>query len=188
MVSAADPRAAAAGVRVLRQGGSAADAALATLLALTVVEPQSSGIGGGGFLVHGDPRGAVTTYDGRETAPMAATGTWFFKDGKPLSTDDAIPGGKSVGVPGNVRMMALAHRDHGRVDWPTLFAPAIALARRRVRDHSALAPRTRRYRETGALSLDARTYSMPADARRCRPARGPQPPARALLERLAAMD
>ncbi|WP_310467209.1 gamma-glutamyltransferase [Sphingomonas sp.] len=156
MVSAADPRAAAAGIEILRQGGSATDAALATLLALTVVEPQSSGIGGGGFLVHGDPRGAVTSYDGRETAPMAATGTWFFKDGQPLSFDEAIPGGKSVGVPGNVRLMALAHRDLGRVHWRTLFAPAIKLAR----DGFAITPRLHRalgrYRETGALSLEAR--------------------------------
>src|SRR5687768_18582889 len=103
MVSAADPRAAAAGVEMLRQGGSAADAALATLVALTVVEPQSSGIGGGGFLVHEDGDGTPDTYDGRETAPMAASGTWFFKDGKPMGIREAVPGGKSVGVPGNVR-------------------------------------------------------------------------------------
>src|SRR5687768_18221243 len=103
IVSAADPRAAAAGVEMLRQGGSAADAALATLLALTVVEPQSSGIGGGGFLVYEDGDGTPDTYDGRETAPMAATGTWFFRDGKPMGIREAVPGGKSVGVPGNVR-------------------------------------------------------------------------------------
>ena len=92
----------------MRQGGSATDAALATLLALTVVEPQSSGIGGGGFLVHSDRRGTVDTFDGREEAPMAATPTWFYVDGKPLPIDEAIPGGRSVGVPGNIRMMALA--------------------------------------------------------------------------------
>src|SRR5687767_14376535 len=106
MVSAADPRAAAAGAEILRAGGSAADAALATLLALTVVEPQSSGIGGGGFLVYEDGDGSPATYDGRETAPMAATGTWFFKDGKPMPIGEAVPGGKSVGVPGNLRLMA----------------------------------------------------------------------------------
>ena len=128
MVSAADPRAAAAGAEILRAGGSAADAALATLVALTVVEPQSSGIGGGGFLVYADADG-LASYDGRETAPAAATGTWFFKDGKPMDFEDAVPGGRSVGVPGNVRMMALAHRDQGRLPWAQLFGPAIRLAR-----------------------------------------------------------
>jgi gamma-glutamyltranspeptidase/glutathione hydrolase len=129
MVSAADPRAAAAGAEMLRAGGSAADAALATLLALTVVEPQSSGIGGGGFLVYEDGDGTPATYDGRETAPMATTGTWFFKDGKPMDTAEAIPGGKSVGVPGNIRLMADAHRDQGRLPWARLFGPALRLAR-----------------------------------------------------------
>ena len=129
MVSAADPRAADAGVEMLRQGGSAADAAFATLLALTVVEPQSSGIGGGGFLVYDDGHGKTQTYDGRETAPMAATGDWFLVDGKPMPFDQAQPGGKSVGVPGNIRLMALAHRQHGKLAWKALFQPAIRLAR-----------------------------------------------------------
>jgi gamma-glutamyltranspeptidase/glutathione hydrolase len=156
MVSAADPRAAQAGAEMLRAGGSAADAALATLVALTVVEPQSSGIGGGGFLVYEDGDGTPDTYDGREAAPMAATGTWFFKDSQPMSIDEAIPGGKSVGVPGNVRLMALAHRDQGRLLWARLFAPAIRLAR----DGFAITPRLHRalgrYKETGALSAQAR--------------------------------
>src|SRR5690349_3726612 len=129
MVSAADPRAAAAGVEMLRQGGSAADAAFATLLALNVVEPQSSGIGGGGFLIYDDGDGAPQTYDGRETAPMAADGNWFMVDGKPMPFDQAQPGGKSVGVPGNIRLMADAHREHGKLPWKTLFQPAIRLAR-----------------------------------------------------------
>src|SRR3954454_4259810 len=85
MVRAAAPRAAAAGVEMLRQGGSAADAAFATLLALNVVEPQSSGIGGGGYLVYSDRNGPAVTYEGRETAPHAATGTWFFKDRQPMA-------------------------------------------------------------------------------------------------------
>ena len=156
MVSAADPRAAEAGVEMLRQGGSAADAALATLLALSVVEPQSSGIGGGGFLVYDDGDGTPETYDGRETAPMAANELWFYRNGKPLGVDEAIPGGRSVGVPGNIRLMALAHREHGRLAWPKLFEPAIRLAR----DGFAITPRLRamldRYRETGALSPDGR--------------------------------
>src|SRR4051794_36237829 len=128
MVSAADPRAAAAGVEILREGGSAADAAFATLLALNVVEPQSSGIGGGGYLVYSDRGRPAVTYDGREIAPHAATGTWFYKNGVPMEFSDAQPGGKSVGVPGNLRMMALAHHAHGKVVWAALFQPAIRLA------------------------------------------------------------
>jgi gamma-glutamyltranspeptidase/glutathione hydrolase len=129
MVSAADPRAAAAGVEMLRKGGSAADAAFATLLALNVVEPQSSGIGGGGYLVYSE-RGAVpVTYDGRETAPHAATPSWFLKDGQPMAFSDAQPGGKSVGVPGNIRMIAMAHQRYGKLPWAALFQPAIRLAR-----------------------------------------------------------
>ena len=129
MVSAADPRAAEAGAEMLRQGGTAADAAFATMLALTVVEPQSSGIGGGGFLVYSTGGAAPLTYDGRETAPAAADGNWFWANGAPMPIDQAIPGGKSVGVPGNIRLMALAHRAHGKLPWKTLFQPAIRLAR-----------------------------------------------------------
>src|SRR3569833_285898 len=83
-VSAADPRAADAGAQMLRQGGSAADAAFATLIALTVVEPQSSGIGGGGYLVYSERGAPPVTFDGREKAPAAATGTWFYKNGQPM--------------------------------------------------------------------------------------------------------
>jgi gamma-glutamyltranspeptidase/glutathione hydrolase len=162
VVSAADPRAAEAGAAMLRQGGTATDAALATLLALNVVEPQSSGIGGGGFLVHSDKRGDVDTFDGREEAPMAATPTWFYVDGQPLPIDQAIPGGRSVGVPGNIRMMALAHAQHGKLPWKALFQPAIKLAR----DGYILSPRGAKvladYTETGALSTEARViYYQP---------------------------
>ena len=130
MVSAADPRAAAAGVAMLRQGGSAMDAIAATLLALTVVEPQSSGIGGGGLLVY-QAAGAAdpVTFDGRETAPASASPALFLTpDGKPQPRSTAIPGGRSVGVPGNVAMLALAHARLGKLPWAALFAPAIALA------------------------------------------------------------
>ena len=163
VVSAADPRAAAAGATMLRAGGSATDAAFATLLALTVVEPQSSGIGGGGFLVTSDARGTVDSFDGRERAPGTATPDWFFKNGVAMTTAEAIPGGKSVGVPGNVRMMALAHAKHGKLGWRALFAPAIALAR----DGFAITPRLHfsleRYRETGALSSAARALFYASD-------------------------
>ncbi|MEO6040696.1 MAG: gamma-glutamyltransferase [Croceibacterium sp.] len=138
MVSAADPRAAAAGAQILRKGGSATDAAIAVMLALTVVEPQSSGIGGGGFLVWADTKGEVETIDGRETAPAAATPDWFLDAaGKPLAFPRAVHSGLSVGVPGSLRLAATAHRNHGRLAWAQLFAPAIALAR----DGFAISPR-----------------------------------------------
>ncbi|OAN65452.1 gamma-glutamyltransferase [Sphingomonas sp. TDK1] len=139
MVSAADPRAAAAGVEILRAGGNATDAAIATMLALGVVEPQSSGLGGGSFLVLYDAKTrATTTVDGRETAPMAADDHWFYDaGGKPLSHFAAVPGGRSVGVPGALRAMALAHAKSGKLAWAQLFAPAIRLAR----DGFVLSPR-----------------------------------------------
>jgi gamma-glutamyltranspeptidase / glutathione hydrolase len=130
MVSAADPRAAAAGVEILNAGGSATDAAIATQLALNVVEPQSSGIGGGSFwVVHDSSTDKVWTIDGREKAPAAAGPTWFYADGKPLSHSEAVPGGKSVGVPGALRAMAMAHDKSGKLPWARLFQPAIRLAR-----------------------------------------------------------
>ncbi|RPF71425.1 gamma-glutamyltransferase [Aurantiacibacter spongiae] len=130
MVSAADPRAAQAGAEMLRRGGSATDAAIATMLALTVVEPQSSGIGGGGFYVHSSPDGSVDTIDGREKAPAEAGPDWFLDpDGEPLGFMEAVIGGRSVGVPGTLALAALAHERHGRLPWADLFRPAIALAR-----------------------------------------------------------
>ena len=128
MVSAADPRAAAAGAEMLKKGGSATDAALAVMLALTVVEPQSSGIGGGGFLLVDDGKGHLASLDGRERAPKAANGTWFYVDGQPLPVPQAIPGGRSVGVPGSIALMAEAHKRWGKLPWATLFGPAIRLA------------------------------------------------------------
>jgi gamma-glutamyltranspeptidase / glutathione hydrolase len=128
VTSSADPRATEAGMEMLRKGGSAVDAEMAMMLALTVVEPQSSGIGGGGFLVYQDAKG-LTTINGRETAPAAATPDRFLgSDGKPLPFLQAFLGGKSVGVPGNIRLMAQAHAKWGKLPWKTLFAPAIRLA------------------------------------------------------------
>jgi len=130
VVSSADPRASEAGAQMLRQGGSATDAAIAVMLALTVVEPQSSGIGGGGFYVRGNEAGEVVSLDGRETAPAAATPDWFLDtDGKPLPYGEAVLAGLSIGVPGNVRLAQEAHAKYGKLDWADLFAPAIALAR-----------------------------------------------------------
>jgi gamma-glutamyltranspeptidase/glutathione hydrolase len=130
IVSAADPRAAAAGVEILRKGGSATDAAIATMLALNVVEPQNSGVGGGTFFVRSDAKGALTTIDGRETAPTAAGPGWFLgADGKPLPPGELMVGGKSAGVPGSVATMAMAHARFGKLPWADVFAPAIRLAR-----------------------------------------------------------
>jgi gamma-glutamyltranspeptidase/glutathione hydrolase len=130
MVVAANPLAARAGYDVLKRGGSALDAAIATELVLNLVEPQSSGIGGGAFLLHYSARdGGLQAYDGRETAPAAAKpGRFLGTDGKPLDWPDAVISGKSAGVPGLLRMLELAHRAHGKLPWADLFGPAIALA------------------------------------------------------------
>ena len=130
VVSSADPRASAAGQEILRAGGSAADAAMAMMLALTVVEPQSSGIGGGGFMLHHDSKtGKLATIDGREKAPASATPQMFLgADGKPLGFREAFVGGKSVGVPGNIRLMEQVHKRWGKLRWARLFDPAIRLA------------------------------------------------------------
>ncbi|MYN42076.1 gamma-glutamyltransferase [Duganella sp. FT109W] len=128
MVAAANPLATQAGYQVLKQGGAAIDAAIAVQLVLTLVEPQSSGIGGGSFMVYSDGK-RVQSYDGRETAPAAADEHLFQdKDGKPLSREAGIVGGRSVGAPGVLRMLELAHKQHGKLPWKTLFQPAIQLA------------------------------------------------------------
>ncbi len=129
MIAAANPLAVDAGYRILAQGGSAVDAAIAVQLVLGLVEPQSSGLGGGAFLLlHDAKAGKLLAYDGRETAPAAARPDRFMKDGKPLAFYDAVIGGKSVGVPGVVRLLETAHRRHGRLPWGELFVPAIELA------------------------------------------------------------
>lgn len=130
MVAAANPYAVQAGADILTAGGSALDAAIAVNLVLNLVEPQSSGIGGGAFIVHWDAKaGAVRTYDGREKAPAAAEENRFLtKAGKPMGRMQAIVGGKSVGVPGLIRVMELAHKSHGKLPWARIFQPAITLA------------------------------------------------------------
>lgn len=130
MVSAANPLAVQAGAEVLRAGGSAADAMVAVQAVLGLVEPQSSGLGGGAFLVWYDSASqTLTTLDGRETAPLAATPTLFQDEaGEPLGFFDAVVGGRSVGTPGTPALMEEAHRRWGRSSWPDLFDAAIALA------------------------------------------------------------
>lgn len=130
MASAADPRAVDAAVEILSRGGSAVDAAIAAELVLGLVEPQSSGIGGGGFLVHYDAETeALAGYDGRERAPMGATPDMFLDErGAPMDFYDAQISGRSIGTPLLMPMLKLAHQDHGRLPWADLFAPAIRLA------------------------------------------------------------
>ncbi len=136
-VAAANPLATRAGQQILQAGGSAVDAAVAVQMVLTLVEPQSSGLGGGAFLLHFDGQ-RTQAYDGRETAPALATPDLFLgPDGKPMAFAAAVVGGRSVGVPGALRMLYLAHQEHGRLPWKKLFAPAIRLAR----DGFAVSPR-----------------------------------------------
>jgi gamma-glutamyltranspeptidase/glutathione hydrolase len=128
MAAAANPLAAEAGREMLRRGGSAIDAAIAMQAVLTLVEPQSSGIGGGALIVLWDGQ-SVRTYDGRETAPAGATEKLFLQaDGQPMPFTQAQIGGRSVGTPGVLRALELAHRKHGRLPWAQLFEPAIELA------------------------------------------------------------
>jgi gamma-glutamyltranspeptidase/glutathione hydrolase len=134
LVVSANPHASEAGRRILRAGGSAVDAAIAVQLVLTLVEPQSSGIGGGAFMLvydapAEDAAGAIMAYEGRETAPAAATPDMFLDaNGRRESFANVGAGGLAVGVPGALRMLELAHREHGRSPWADLFAPAIELA------------------------------------------------------------
>lgn len=126
-VAAANPLATDAGYQVLKAGGNAIDAAIAVQMVLNLVEPQSSGIGGGAFLMYYD--GAdIRAYDGRETAPQGVTGELFMEDGEPLAFMDAVASGLSVGVPGTLRMLEKAHAEHGKLAWAELFKPAITLA------------------------------------------------------------
>jgi gamma-glutamyltranspeptidase/glutathione hydrolase len=130
IISAANPHATDAGRQMMRQGGSAVDAAIAAQLVLTLVEPESSGIGGGAFMMVYDPKTNTThSFDGRETAPASATPTMFLDaNGKPRPHAEAIPGGLSTGVPGDIAMLEMAHKRYGKLPWAALFQPAIKLA------------------------------------------------------------
>jgi len=125
-VIAANPLAAQAGLNVLNRGGSAVDAAIAVQAMLSLVEPQSSGVGGGAFMTYLDGRtGKITVYDGREVAPAQATpGMFLDANGKPLPFDTAVVSGRATGIPGAVKMLGLAHDEHGKLAWSTLFADA----------------------------------------------------------------
>ncbi|ORE97411.1 gamma-glutamyltranspeptidase [Aurantimonas sp. 22II-16-19i] len=131
MVAAANPLATEAGRDILRKGGNAIDAMVTTQLVLNLVEPQSSGIGGGAFLVFFDAKaGRLTTFDGRETAPAAADPTLFLDEaGDPLTFYDAVVGGRSVGTPGTLRLLFDTHERFGALDWKSVVQPAIDLAK-----------------------------------------------------------
>src|SRR4051812_6651476 len=129
MVAAAHPLAAEAGMAMLRAGGTALDAAVATQAVLAVVEPQASGLAGGALLLQWDAATrSLTAWDGREAAPAAAPPGLFLRDGQPMPFYDAVIGGRAVGVPGAIRMLEAAHKNLGRLSWAQLFAPAIAVA------------------------------------------------------------
>ena len=153
MVAAANPLATEAGLLILRAGGSAVDAAIAVQMVLTLVEPQSSGIGGGALMLSWNGQ-RVQAYDGRETAPAGAREDLFLDaQGKPLPLQQAVFGGRAVATPGVVRMLELAHAQHGRLPWGRLFEPAIRLAE----EGFPLGPRLHRL-----LQVDSH---LPRDAR-----------------------
>jgi gamma-glutamyltranspeptidase/glutathione hydrolase len=166
MVVAAHPLAAEAGLSILRKGGSAVDAGIATQMVLNLVEPQSSGIGGGGFILYWDAAAKqLTSIDGRETAPAAATPELFLDaNGKPLPRDAAMASGLSVGVPGALAALKLAHDKYGKLPWAELFQPAIALAR----DGFAISPRLAKLiaeADPQSFAPDTRRYFFDAQGR-----------------------
>ncbi len=151
-VAAANPLATDAGFQILEAGGTAVDAAIAVQMVLTLVEPQSSGIGGGAFLLHWDGDD-LAAYDGREVAPSGAGEDLFLdEDGDPLPFSQAVSSGLSVGVPGTIAMLRTAHERHGRLSWADLFRPAITLAS----EGFALSPRLH-----GLLAGDASLRNDP---------------------------
>jgi gamma-glutamyltranspeptidase/glutathione hydrolase len=164
VAAANDPRVGPIGEAIMARGGSATDAAVAMMLALAVLEPQSSGIGGGGLLLVGDPDGSVDSFDGRETAPGVATSQWFLNpDGSVRNRQAATLSGLSVGVPGAVALAAEAHRQHGRLPWAELFAPAIELARDGFPVTPRLSSSLASFAPRGGRDADARAAFYHAD-------------------------
>jgi len=165
MVSAAHPLAVEAGLEILRRGGTAVDAAVAVQMMLGFVEAPETGIGGGGFLLYRDAaRGTVEVFDGRETAPAAAGPDRFTLFGLPAPRWLAIPTGRSVGVPGVVAMLALAHERHGRLPWATLLQPAIAAAETGVPMPGRLVRQSRGDPSLRLFADTRRTFVTPAGA------------------------
>jgi gamma-glutamyltranspeptidase/glutathione hydrolase len=187
-VAAANPLAAEAGMAVMRRGGSAVDAAIAVQAMLSLVEPQSSGLGGGAFLTFYDaPSGNVTVYDGRETAPAGATPDMFLTEGgDPIPFREAVVGGRATGVPGVLRVLETAHREHGRLRWNSLFGDA----ERTAREGFIVSPRLGRFLGGGFPQLsapDVRAYFREEDGTMLDPGDRLRNPAYAdFLRRLAA--
>ncbi|MDC9715355.1 MAG: gamma-glutamyltransferase family protein [Gammaproteobacteria bacterium] len=130
MVSSANPYASEVGMKILARGGTAIDAAIAVQMVLTLVEPESSGIGGGGFALYWDNKNKkISSYDGREKAPIKAGEKLFQENGENMNWWEALAGGRAVGVPGIVAMMEKMHQKHGKLPWSTLFTDAIKLAK-----------------------------------------------------------
>ncbi|MDR4308218.1 gamma-glutamyltransferase [Chelatococcus sambhunathii] len=166
MAATANPLASEAAAEMLRAGGSAVDAAIAAQLVLGLVEPQSSGLGGGAFLVHWSAsEKAVSTLDGRETAPAAATPTLFQNEaGEPLSFLDAVVGGRSVGTPGTPRLIEAGHRRYGKLNWRRLFEPAIRLAEAGFEVSPRLAAQIAEDAPRLARNVEAGAYFLPGGA------------------------
>ena len=156
MVASADPRATEAGLKVLREGGSAVDAAVAVQAVLSLVEPQSSGVGGGAFMLHYDQdKDKLSVYDGRETAPASATAEMFLNaDGEPMGFPEAYWGGRSVGVPGVMALLGKAHDAHGELPWSDLYGDAIELADNGFEVSPRLAMWLGRLESRGAADID----------------------------------
>jgi gamma-glutamyltranspeptidase / glutathione hydrolase len=164
MVAAANPLAARAGLAMLDRGGSAIDAAIATQLVLGLVEPQSSGLGGGAYLLHFDARRKrLAALDARESAPAGVTAALFLRDGRPMEWQRARSGGWAVGVPGVPRLLEVAHARWGKLEWATLFEPAIALAEHGFR----ITPRLARLAGGEGIGEEpaARAYLLAGDGR-----------------------
>ena len=164
IISAANPLAAEAGSKILKAGGSAVDAAIAAQMVLNLVEPQSSGIGGGGFLLHFNfEQQKITTYDGRETAPSSITSDIFLNsNGSPKAFHEAAVSGLSVGVPGLLRMLELAHNDHGKLPWNLLFQPAINLSQKGFKVSARLAMSVKKDNYLGLMTKSS-SYFLPND-------------------------
>lgn len=185
MVSTASPLASQAALDMLKQGGSATDAAIAAQLVLGLVEPQSSGLGGGAFIVHWDQAAQhLATYDGRETAPASAKPDRFVRSGKPMPFNTAVQSGLSIGVPGVVRLMHETHKKHGKLPWRELFKPAIRLARDGFQVSTRL---NYLLRWVGPTVFDdnARRYFFPSGRARAAGTTLANPEYAATLERLA---
>ena len=163
MIAAANPYAAQAGLEMLRKGGSAVDAAIATQMVLTLVEPESSGIGGGAFMLLWNPvTKTLTSFDGRETAPQSVRPDMFLDAyAQPRSHGEAIPGGQSVGVPGLVAMLDKAHKKYGKLPWTVLFQPAIKLAEDGVPVTKKLANLLKAYPQVATMPDIKRYFARP---------------------------